>query len=465
MNSLRSILAGNLAYSLSKSYKGKRTFVSIPSIIWTDDCNKRARVNKSIIKSGAAVVKLGSMRRVTLKKSKLSTNEIYDLACRINILGRNQSLSSIVITNHRSVQDFMLPYILDINNSYKENKNTHRISPIRGYDHKSLFRMSSVQRQQILLGLSLLAAAVNGNLKKESTNGCHLKEESLSLAPRLHRISSSYNDPPSPSSYIPTISIPHGHTYDGGYALLMSTYVLATSSSSYQIQNPSKGLAFDPIGLSYILPRLGQEHNQPSSHYPVGKVLALTGYQANGNDMVETGLATHYLDNMTKLDLLEESLREMRSWNQHQLLPSSSKKIYRRPNTLRTNNYLSVAVSNLLYSSCTYGSSGQEIDPNDKEFQFGLYDDPSIHFGEHSTCYYGQRSSHLLDIAATFSSIWNERNLVDIIKKLRQIEHIESNDKVVKVTAKSLADQMESYCPLALLAINKVERNICRKVN
>merc|ERR1712210_352904 len=55
-------------------------------------------------------------------------------------------------------------------------------------------------------------------------------------------------------------------------------------------------------------------------------------------------------------------------------------------------------------------------------------------------------------------SIWKEHNVEDIIAKLRHVERTESKERDIILIAKNLADQMEAYCPLALLAVNKLLR-------
>ena len=100
--------------------------------------------------------------------------------------------------------------------------------------------------------------------------------------------------------------------HDGGFGLCLgASYVIATRESCFRILNPSKGLALDPVGLSYFLPRLGKEFNQPvGKNYgsSCGLILGLMGYLADAADMTETGLATHYMESPTCLGLLEETL-------------------------------------------------------------------------------------------------------------------------------------------------------------
>ena len=123
------------------------------------------------------------------------------------------------------------------------------------------------------------------------------------------------------STRIPIITLPHGLVNDGGYALCMGSYMLASPDTCFAILNPSRGLAFDPIGLSFILPRLGQEFEQPVVQYPgAGMILALTGMHANAEDMMETGLATNYIESVSTLGTLERTLGNLLPWNQQAIL-------------------------------------------------------------------------------------------------------------------------------------------------
>ena len=49
--------------------------------------------------------------------------------------------------------------------------------------------------------------------------------------------------------------------------------------------------------MRYFLPRVGHEFDRPCKNHSwaVARILALVGYEANAEDMVATGLATHYI--------------------------------------------------------------------------------------------------------------------------------------------------------------------------
>ena len=90
-------------------------------------------------------------------------------------------------------------------------------------------------------------------------------------------------------------------------------------------------MSFDPIGLSYLLPRVGFEFNQPSSavSWAIACMIALGGYEANAEDMVATGLATHYVGGPFKLNLLERALSDIDTFEYQSLVPHP-KKLYGR---------------------------------------------------------------------------------------------------------------------------------------
>jgi enoyl-CoA hydratase/carnithine racemase len=168
----------------------------------------------------------------------------------------------------------------------------------------------------LLESLQKLAVAVQGGSMTTTTGTLALSDASSS--------SSSNSTDDDKTSKIPVITVPHGAVTDGGFALCMGSYVLATPETSFKIMNPSRGLSLDPIGLSFILPRLGWEHSQLSSKYSqgCGFILALAGFEADSFDMVQTGLATHLVADSVSgaLPILEEELAMMEPWNQQGLV-------------------------------------------------------------------------------------------------------------------------------------------------
>lgn len=114
-----------------------------------------------------------------------------------------------------------------------------------------------------------------------------------------------------PTRKTPIIVCPNGFISDGGLAFLMGQYVLATPHSSLRFDQPTRGLSFDPTGASYVLNRVGYDFEQiPAKKYAstIAKILALTGFEADAYDMVSTGLATHFVENLHNIYVLETAL-------------------------------------------------------------------------------------------------------------------------------------------------------------
>lgn len=383
------------------------------------------------------------MRRILLVNPTLTLQELHGLAYRLKLLTRNKSLSSILIGNNVTSHkhDVLLPTILsELDDDYDEDRDDDTIPQFsNGYD---VLNYPSTYHRRLLEGLQSLALAVNGN-NDTNDNTC-----------------------------IPTISVPHGHTTDGGYAFLMATHVLTTQSSTYQILNPSRGLSFDPIGLSYMLPRLGWEYDQPCAEYPTGTLLALTKYTANGEDMVETGLATHYLQSIHKMGSLERALGELKPWENQGLYKPSSRLYTGERTGFLTNKsreimnvqYHNVAVCHLLHGCCVYDAAGQEIVLDNEDIKHPLQwaeDKPGV-IDEYKDCslFYGERRSRMVDVAATFSEIFQEPTVIGMMERLREVAHssltevLYEDDVDAREIAKELVSDMESQCPLALRVVH-----------
>jgi enoyl-CoA hydratase/carnithine racemase len=288
---------------------------------------------------------------------------------------------------------------------------------------------------------------------------------------------------------IPVISMPHGAVTDGGYALCMGSYVLATEESSVRILNPSRGLSFDPIGYSYILPRLGWEFNQESKNYSgCGMILALSGYEANSSDMIETGLATHLIGGSGILPILEEELATLPPWNQQGLV-LKPRQMYGQNNSLHNQNhhqqqqnYLqqqlqsqrptpnqfndangkfrnrSIALLMAQISDVSADSS------NDFPFDFtSIYedgcDDASLDT-EHVPWGAGFFSSPLVDMAAELDDVFRqESSLEGLIERLKEVaarsdsKNDGDEDFSTPALAKELVERMERQSPLSLRVV------------
>jgi enoyl-CoA hydratase/carnithine racemase len=91
----------------------------------------------------------------------------------------------------------------------------------------------------------------------------------------------------------PIISIVDGVVADGGCALMHGAYSIATEEAKFYVGAPMVGMALDG-GLSYKLSRcLGAGHS-------LGLFIALTGSMVKGENLVASGIATHFMPSMRK---------------------------------------------------------------------------------------------------------------------------------------------------------------------
>jgi enoyl-CoA hydratase/carnithine racemase len=405
---------------------------------------------------GAAIRQIGSSRRIFLLNPELTTSEMEGLAARIQLLAKNTSLSSILLANNLETdcdvdatlptsalemeklaegeRDLFMEEVLDLDYSNKE------WIVAAGYDVARVPSMNQDERRRMLNSMTKLAKAVKGS--KVST--LNKSEEYVSK--------------------IPFISVPHGLITDGGYAVAMGSYVLATSESRFRIMNPMRGLSLDPIGLSYILPRLGWEFQQPSASYPVGSILALTGYEADASDMIETGLATHFMDSVGKLGSVERALSNLAPYDQQKLIREPFKRYGETSeNSFKVDinsKFRNAAVASLMHSVSAYDAMGQEVTAARDEVNFLSDEDPSLILDADRASFFGDRESMLLNIAATFQDAFeNAKSIEEIMEKMR--EHASahaSNEEEAEfvLAAQSILEDMEAQSPLALSATHKL---------
>ena len=234
-------------------------------------------------------------------------------------------------------------------------------------------------------------------------------------------------------SKVPVICLPHGLCTDGGYAMLSGSYALVTDGTSYRILNPLRGLTLDPIGLSYLLPRLGIEFNQTSIQphaWGCALLLSLMGYEAQPSDLVSTGLATHYIGPPYKLNMLERGLMDIHSYD-GQRLKRNPRKFYGQEDQVHRDvneEYRNVAVGNLIQSISEYDAAGADeygcflSNELDEESQLFLKEkDPSLRMSDERIQMYGEVVSPLVNWSATFSSVWEEKSVEGIMERLREI--------------------------------------------
>lgn len=381
---------------------------------------------------------VGCTRRVFLKETHLNASEMEGLAYRIRTLTKNEGLNSIIISADEDNPHSLPTSMIDRDYPYLRNESVddgfppepgHVYRVLDGFNPLDVYTSGQhVQSQDLLTSLSDLAMALRGDAR---------------------------------STKIPTISIPHGHFTDGGFVVALCSHVLATPQSKFTITNPSKGLGLDPVGLSYILPRLGREFQQPAADYAgCGLLLALTGYTANAADLMETGLATQYLESTHALGLLETTLAELRPWNQ-QALVKNPIRFHGQPEPTNDHNaeFRNVSVAEAIHNFTSYRADGADMWTFSDQDAYAV-DDPSIEDWEDGIPWHEMRSSNLVNYAATFDDIFrSESTVLGVLERFREVAARETTDPEEQegiLVAKDICQRMEAQSPLALCAVYRL---------
>jgi enoyl-CoA hydratase/carnithine racemase len=392
--------------------------------------------------AGAAVRQVGTTRRVFLLDPYLTTNEIEGLAYRLRVMSKNQGINSVLIatdddddvefsaipSSARESEQLYVP-VVDMpelgSNAVKDDCHIWHVAG--GYNPRDLFQSGDYKDpsaiQKLMDGMQNLALATRGDVS---------------------------------STRIPIITLPHGLVNDGGYALCMGSYMLASPDTCFAILNPSRGLAFDPIGLSFILPRLGQEFEQPVVQYPgAGMILALTGMHANAEDMMETGLATNYIESVSTLGTLERTLGNLLPWNQQAILKEPPRNHGApRPKEDVNAAYRNVGVAGVINAFTAYQAAGGEMwGTHEENYMPG--EDPSLELDP--IPWQDDRESDLVNFAATFDEIFRrEGTLGGLLERFREVASRKTNDKEEQEgidVAKDIVKRIQSRSPLALSAV------------
>lgn len=388
---------------------------------------------------------LGCARRVFLLDPSLNATELEGLSYRLKALSRNEGLSAILIgtdspkyaeeVEYQHSEGLPLPdFVLDREDRERYAAWEYAEDPLppepgktwlvsTGYDPLDLYKR----------GEHTQPAAVD-----------YLMDSLQDLAHTMRGKT---------GARIPLITVPQGQIADAGAVFLYASYVMATEESSFRIYNPSRGLTFDPIGLSYLLPKLGREFQQPSARFPgCSLILGLMGYEASADDMMETGLATNFMESYQGMIGLEEALVEMPPWNQ-QALTKKPVRYYNDPEPTHDHNadFRNVAVADLIHSLSAYRADGADF------WGHGYEDhkltDPSLEFVDAAPDF-GLRESDLVNYAATFHDIFNrEHSVAAILERLREIAGRVSDNPDEQegiAVAKDFTKRLERQSPLAL---------------
>lgn len=424
-------------------------------------------------------------------------------------MGSNAAINSIVIANpmedaecngDMSENTTVLPSFMEDEDPTKNYYNRTSASTFGPYGKRQNF-IKSILHERFGDGLGMPYVSSGYDAHQIYKMGMHADASRLDaelLVPLISlskSVRGSYDESINHSeSKVPVITMPHGLVTDAGYSLLLGSYVLATHSTSFQILNPLRGLSFDPVGLSYLLPRVGWEFGQPSAEYSsaIASILALTGYEANAEDMVSTGLATHYIGGPFKLNLLERALSELNSF-EYQSLVAPPKRLYGRKldevdgiipgegvgvgagmGSDVNAQFKNVAVANLIQHVSEYDAAGADEygvhlrDDLDDETGLFLKDaDPSVTLPEERIQLYGELVSELVNSAATFRDAFAEPTVEGIMERLREIAATKGEfegklgyeeDVMVAEQAQSFVVNMEQRSPLALCVTNQLLR-------
>ncbi|KAL3806174.1 hypothetical protein ACHAXA_000690 [Cyclostephanos tholiformis] len=451
---------------------------------------------------GAVVRSIGTSRRVFLLDSSLTPGEIDGLAYRVRVMSNNDAINSVLIGN--PIEDAMTDGDMSDNPTVlpgfmEEDDPGRRFDPPGGAYRGRPDFVRSVLHEGYGEGLGVPIVACGYDARDVYDSGMssdrgRLDEYLLSPLTRLSdaiRGVGRHDDVVVGgggggggggirTSKVPVISLPHGLVMDSGYALLLGSYVLATHSTSFRILNPLRGLSFDPIGLTYLLPRVGREFRQPSAYHSVAiaSMMALSGYEADARDMVATGLATHYVGGQYKTNLLERALMDVNSYEYQSLHPKPTG-LYGREDDWRgvediNVHFRNVAVANLIQHVSEYDAAGADeygVHLGDMlDDETGLYlrdNDPSINLPGERIQMYGELESDLVNYAATFVDAFDEPTVPGILERLREIASTRSTyegklgyeeDVEVADVAHSLVTGMEKRSPLALCVSNRLLR-------
>mmetsp|Transcript_654 Transcript_654/g.922 ORF Transcript_654/g.922 Transcript_654/m.922 type:complete len:477 (-) Transcript_654:46-1476(-) len=364
--------------------------------------------NKNYETAGAAIKQIGSCRRVFLLKRGLKPVELEGLAYRIGALSRNEALSSILIATNDSddVETQAMPTsaIDSIDPPAAGFFSTDIRHIAAGYDPIEIYKTGEYKNGSFLDHLRDLALACRGD-----------------------------------SSKIPLVTVPHGLVTDGGYALCMGSYVLATMKTSFEIRNASRGLSLDPIGLSYFLPRLGREYKLKAADYNVDILLALGGATANAMDLMETGLATHYIDSPAALGTLENALGSLDSY-EHQAYARKPVTSYGDPPPRDVNmKYKNIAVANLIHLASEFESNGQGFFNDAPEPEY----DPSLDLDQPD--WELERQSDLVDMAERLQGSLGQKTLSGLVTSLQKVPNDDE--------AKTVVQRLNMNSPLAMRVI------------
>ncbi len=402
------------------------------------------RAGSDFRKANVGLRPMGNSRRIFLMNPYLEADDIEGLAHRIHALSKSEAINSVLIASddEDDLEMNCLPrYVADLN------------SP-RSFGGLNIdFDPSPGSTWHVAGGYDPLKLAETASMEGSEEKTKHLMESIQKLALATKGGESGEN-----MTRIPVITMPHGIVTDAGYSICMGGYVIATRQTAFRILNPSRGLSFDPVGFSYILPRLGWNNRQRSAKYPgCGMLLALAGYEANCFDMVETDLATHLVSDSAALPLLEHNLASIPPWNQQRLVEKEMRNYGERPRSDSNARFRNKNIAYVIDQLSEHSSNPNNSFPYD--FTVTNADDPALDT-DHVPWESGFFSSDLVDIAAHFDNIFKKEDSVEgIMTRLREAAAKKSDDAEEQENmriAKEILTRMQQQSPLALRVVHQL---------
>ena len=400
-----------------------------------------ASTEEELASAGAVIRPMGCSRRVFLLDPHLTANELEGLAHRVKALAKSEAINSVLIaTNDRD----------DVAHNCLPNYASEELDPI--YDDVSVdFDPAPGSTWHVSGGYNPLDLAVDEEGNKLS------RDRLVHTMDSVRKLALSMKGEVG-STKVPVITMPHGAISDAGYSLCLGSYVVATPQTCFKILNPSRGLGLDPVGFSYLLPRLGWEYNQRSAKYKgCGMLLALSGYEARPYDMVETGLATHTVSSVSNLSTLEYNLSTLPPYNQQEII-NKPKTFYGRPSMRDVNAKMrNVAVANIVDQFCNYGADQTNDLP--VEYWRGNVEDPAfdVDITPWEAAFF---TSELVDIAATFDKFFTEEDSLEgLVERFREVGSRQTEDPEEQEgidVAKQFVENVERQSPLALRVVHKL---------
>lgn len=414
----------------------------------------------------AAVREFGNVRRIIMLQPHCQdAAQLKGLAYRIRALSKNTAINSMILNlTEEDNPNGWLSYVMDASER----------PPVEGefmtIDWAGSKRLWSTG-YDIQSMIDIIQANNQSNSTKQQAQTA--KQQVIDMLTQLQQLGLSVRGD-SQLTKIPFVAFCNGRIEDGGYALAVGSYLIATDAARFTIRHGFKGLSFDPLGFSFILPRLGWEYDQLSANYPaIGYMLALTGYQADERDMVETGLATHFMAGSVQdiMGYLEWALEHVPPFRRQMVVPDPVVS-YGQTRTGDINfPFRNHALATTLYAITEYNASGYEL-PSYMDYKV----DEQMKIEDASTntdftpCQ-EPRYSQLVDLADKLDNIFQQEDSVEgILERLRQVaasgkddgefdlEDYLPGDKPLDVPsfAATMVENMERQSPLSLCVMYRL---------